>query len=110
MLGSIDCIDVPIEIYVSSTFERSNAIWLGKFIPPSLAMTVGARNLNLLSSIFHINNIRIRQCKIPSCTEWIEFIGTCYSLGCENCREDGWSAVEGRKLRFDIWMENIRFV
>jgi len=106
-LTELDCIDVPIETYTSLVFQRSNTIWLGKFISPSMHIYIGNKNLNLLSSIFHINNIKTRHCKLLSCGDWIKFIETCYSLGCENCGEDGWSASEGRKLKFDVWMDKV---
>lgn len=54
-----------------------------------------------------------RECLLPNCDDWNHFIDSCYSLGCKDCGEhgqDGWTAINGKKVKFREWMasEHVR--
>jgi len=104
-MSNIAWVDTDTEVYTCLA-QRSNCFWRGSFIPPCQTISIGNRTLLWLSTIFRINKIGTREVTLHSCSEWNNFIETCYSLSCENCGELGWSVVGGIKEKFRVWMEN----
>ena len=86
-------IDIPVIDYVNHVGRQSRAYWIGNRFP-----------IDIVKGIFHMTMTGTRTCNIHSPADWSSFIDSCYSLGCANCGNEGWRAMNGHKLPFREWM------
>ena len=52
--------------------------------------------------------MKTRECILMSCNGRMAFMEKCYTLGCENCDENGkvgWTVVGAKKLKFYEWSD-----
>lgn len=86
-------IDVPIVDYINFVGEQSRTYWIGNRFP-----------IDIVEGIFHVTRTGTRRCNIRSSADWSSFTDSCYSLGCRDCGNEGWRAVNRFKLPFREWM------
>ena len=60
--------------------------------------------LEILEGIFHVTQTHTYLLNIESCKDWLTLMDSCYSLGCINCEDEGWMAIDGQKQPFRQWM------
>jgi hypothetical protein len=96
---------LTVRDYLELGSPRTNAHWIGNMIGlDSLGNGIIRFPLDICEGIFRVSQTDTHFCHIDSSTEWLSFINSCYSLGCRNCDNEGWKAINGVKLRFREWM------
>ena len=97
--------DMDSRMYIEEA-GRTNAYWLGNIIgADEQGNKIRRFPVDFIIGIFHVTQTRARTCSIRSVGEWINFVDCCYSLGCRNCGEQGWTAINGVKDTFREWMQ-----
>lgn len=98
-------IKVPVAEFIKEA-TRTDVFWLGNRIGHDpTGQEIRRFPIDVLEGIFPITQTQTRQCIIGSNIEWMQFIHSCYSLGCVNCRREGWTTIDGKKQLLDNWIE-----
>jgi hypothetical protein len=87
-----DWLPIDVKEYIKLVGCRIRVIWLGKFFEP-----------HVLEMIFQVNGIQARTCRLHSAAEWLNFIDSCYSLGCAK-ESDNRMSINSQKQSFPEWM------
>jgi hypothetical protein len=91
--------------YLELVGLRTIAYWIGNIIGVDPDGNKIMRfPIDIAEGIFHVTQTRTHTCNIESSTDWLSFIHSCYSLGCINCENEGWMAINGQKQSFRQWM------
>jgi hypothetical protein len=98
-------IDIPVTYYLDSVGGRTDTFWIGNRIGVDrLGNIIRRFPVDIIEGIFHVTRTGTHECSIESPVEWLRFIDSCYSLGCRNCGNEGWRAINRHKLPFREWM------
>jgi 5-carboxymethyl-2-hydroxymuconate isomerase len=83
--------DLTARQYLELAGIRTRAYWIGNIGLDPLGNKIMRFPVDIAEGIFHVTQTRARTCNIESSAIWLSFIDSCYSLGCPNCGNDGWS-------------------
>jgi hypothetical protein len=101
---------LTVREYLEYVGPRTRAIWIGNMGLDPLGNIIMRFPLEVCEGIFQVSQTRAHICHIDSSAEWLSFINSSYSLGCRNCDNEGWRAINGVKLSFREWMASPEIV
>lgn len=97
--------DISVMEYVFHVGPVTRAYWIGNVVEVDrLGNFITRFPLQIIEGIFHISQTGTHTCNITSPEDWLSFVDSSYSLGCRDCGNEGWRAINGRKLTFREWM------
>ena len=96
--------DLDVKQYLEFVGLRTRAYWIGNIGLNPLGNKIMRFPIEIAEGIFHVTQTRTRACNIEPPANWLSFIDSCYSLGCINCENEGWRAINGQKQSFRQWM------
>lgn len=95
---------IDVRQYLELVGPRTRTYWIGNIGLDPLGNRIMRFPIEISEGIFYVTQTRTRTCNIESPTDWLSFVDSCYSLGCINCENEGWKAINGQKQRFRQWM------